>query len=325
VTALKPLVDVVIVNFNGGDYLRRAVAALQAQSFRDFRIIVIDNASTDDSVVGLPSEPIELLVVKSARNLGFAAANNLAINGHVSAEWVALVNPDAFVRHDWLDRMYQAALSAEGYQFFGCLMLDASNPNRIDGVGDAYHVSGMHWRDGHGCARDPTYEDPQEIFGPCAAAALYRTDDIRHVGGFDEDFFCYAEDIDLAFRLRLNGRRCAYVPDAVVEHVGSGIVGVRSDFAVYHGHRNLVWAYVKNMPGWLFWAYLPHHIVLNVATLVLFTLMGRWVMWRAKRDALIGLPDMFRKRRKIQAGRRVPPSALRAVMRGGLPNKSCRR
>lgn len=319
-----PLVDVVIVNYNGGGYLRRAVAALQAQSFRDFRVVVVDNASTDDSLDNLPCSPAPVEIIKAPSNLGFAGGNNLAFREGVAAEWVALLNPDAFPRTDWLQRLMAAALSNDGFDFYGCRMVDATDPTILDGVGDVYHVSGMHWRDGHGCSDGPAYDAAEEIFGPCGAAALYRTSDLRRMDGFDEDFFCYAEDVDLAFRMRLHGLRCRYVPDAVVEHMGSGIVGFRSDFARYHAHRNLVWAYVKNMPGALFWLYLPYHLLLNAASLALFTLQGRWVVWRAKRDAVLGLPRCLRKRRAVQAGRRVPASAVRAMLRGGLPRRTCR-
>jgi GT2 family glycosyltransferase len=128
------------------------------------------------------------------------------------------------------------------------------------------------------------------------------------VGGFDEDFFCYAEDVDLGFRLRLAGHRCLLVPDAVVRHVGSATTGgQKSDFAVYHGHRNLVWTYMKNMPGALFWLFLPLHILLNLVTVLWFSLRGQGrVIMRAKRDALCDLPRMWRKRREIQRARRAP-------------------
>jgi len=321
-----PLVDVVIVNYNGGPYLRRAIAALQAQTFRDFRIIVVDNASTDDSLEGLEEHPVPLVVVRAGSNLGFAAANNLAIRAHVKAEWTALLNPDAFPRPDWLQRMLDGAAEHPAFAFFGCRMLDAADPARLDGTGDAYHVSGLHWRDGHGCTDRAAYHAPEEIFSPCAAAALYRTADLLAIGLFDEDFFCYAEDVDLGFRLRLQGLRCLYLPDAVVAHVGSGITGVRSAFSLYHGHRNLVWAYVKNMPGALFWRYLPYHLLLNVYSLFIFAVRGQGQpLWRAKRDALLGLTAAWRKRGEIQARRRASAREIRAVMRGGYPDKSCRR
>lgn len=227
-TALAPmaLVDVVIVNYDSGPHLARAIDALRRQTFADFRVIVVDNASRDGSAEGLPHGPVPLEVLRAGENLGFAGGNNLALRARVTAPWVALLNPDAFPRRDWLEKLVAAARHHPTC-FFGCKMLDGSDTARIDGVGDAYHVSGRHWGIGHGGPDRPCYAQPREIFGPCAAAALYRTSDLLEIEGFDEDFFCYAEDVDLAFRLRLLGRRCWYVPEAVVEHIGSATTGRR--------------------------------------------------------------------------------------------------
>ena len=103
---------------------------------------------------------------------------------------------------------------------------------------------------GHGVPVSSVSEEVREVFSPCAAAALYRRSALVEIGGFDDDFFCYSEDVDLGFRLMLAGHSCLYVPTSVTHHVGSGTTGGQnSDFAVYHGHRNLVWTYVKDMPG----------------------------------------------------------------------------
>jgi GT2 family glycosyltransferase len=127
------------------------------------------------------------------------------------------------------------------------------------------------------------------------------------VGGFDEDFFCYFEDVDLGFRLRLAGHRCLLVPGAVAYHVGYATTERRhSDFAVYHGHRNLVWTYVKNMPGVLFWLLLPLHIALNLVTIIWFSLKGQGgVILKAKWDALCGISifHIWKKRHNIQRSR----------------------
>jgi GT2 family glycosyltransferase len=157
------------------------------------------------------------------------------------------------------------------------------------------------------------------VFSVCAAAALYRRDAFVDAGGFDASYFCYAEDVDLGFRLRLAGHQSLYVPDAVVLHVGSATSGPRSDFALYHGHRNLVWTYVKNMPPSLFWLYLPQHIALNVVSLAWFTVRGRSrAIWRAKWDTLKGLPRVWRERRRIQSSRRAETPDIRRVMTRGL-------
>ena len=147
----------------------------------------------------------------------------------------------------------------------------------------------------------------------------YRREAFDEVGGFDEQYFCYFEDVDLAFRLRLQGHRCLYVHSAIVRHVGSALSGYRSNFAVYHGERNAVWTFVKDMPGPLLWLYLPHHLALNVAALVYYPWRGQGrVVWRAKIDAVRGLPSVLRQRTLVQRGRRVDAWTLRRAFRHGL-------
>ena len=164
---------------------------------------------------------------------------------------------------------------------------------------------GRAWRNGHNAPVATWPAAESEVFAPCAAAALYRRAAFEEIGGFDERFFCYFEDVDLGFRLRLRGHRCVYVPDAIVRHVSSALSGYRSDFAVYHGERNAVWTFVKNMPGPLFWFYLPQHLALNLAALGYYPWRGQGrVVWRAKRDAMLGLPAALRERRAVQQRRR---------------------
>ena len=194
----------------------------------------------------------------------------------------------------------------------------ASDPSRLDGAGDAYHVSGLPWRIAHGERAPADDAEPREVFSPCAAAALVRRDTFNEVHGFDPSFFCYLEDVDLAFRLRLLGHRCLYVPGAVVLHVGSGTTGVRSAFAVYHGHRNLVWAWVKNMPGWRLWLYAPQHVLLTLVSLLRFGSIshGRTIV-RAKIDALAGLHRALSERRKVQRTRTATGHKVMAAMAHG--------
>lgn len=297
-------VTVVVVNWNGGALLQQCLARLVRQTVRPARILLMDNGSTDGSV-----ETAERLggvtVRRLGANLGFAAANNRAL-AECNTEFVALLNPDALPAPDWLERLVVAARARPGIAAFGSHQLAYGRPGIVDGVGDVYHVSGLVWRGGHGCAEGQA-QPPREIFSPCAGAALYRRAALADIGGFDEDYFCYVEDVDLGFRLRLAGLACEYVPEAVVHHVGAASSGGHhSDFAVYHGHRNLVWTFVKNMPGALFWLCLPAHLALNLASLAWFAWRGQGrVILRAKRDALGALPRMWRKRSIIQAGRRA--------------------
>ncbi len=222
-------------------------------------------------------------------------------------EWIATLNPDAFPEPDWLEKLLQAAQENSGCSSFASHLLNDGDRAIVDGTGDAMHVSGMHWRVGHGLSASGYGDGKCEVFSSRAAAALYRRNTFLAMGGFDEMLFCYAEGVDLGFRLRLAGHRCRYVPDAIVGHVGSATSGGHhSDFSVYHGHRNLVWLYVKNMPSPLFWLYLPQHLLVNIASIVYFALHGQGrVILKAKWDAIKGISKMWRKRREIQAQRKA--------------------
>jgi GT2 family glycosyltransferase len=319
-SAGAPRVSVVIVNFNGGFRLDTCLVSLAAQSFRSFRTIVVDNASVDGSADDLETRYPGVRVLRSSRNLGFAGGNNLAFRETRDDDWVVLLNPDAVAAPGWLEGLLQAAAGHPEFGMFGCRMFADPAGERLDGVGDAYHVSGLPWRIGYGAHAAGRHGAACEIFAPCGAAVMYRADVLAATGGFDEDFFCYLEDVDLAFRARLLGHRALYVPNAVVVHEGSGIVGRHSDFQLYHGHRNLVWTFVRNMPGPLLAAYLPAHIALNLVTLAVFGWRGRGgVLLRAKLDALRGLGPCLRKRRETQRTRRVGSRTLLAVMARGIP------
>lgn len=308
------MVTVIIVNWNGGDMLRRCLNDLLRQTVPPTRILVMDNGSTDGSaekVAGLAGVAVRTL----GENLGFAAGNNRAFLD-CDTEFVALLNPDAFPEQDWLEKLLAAARAYPDVAAFGSRQMVADVESVVDGLGDVYHLSGLVWRRGHGRSLRAADLVPREIFSPCAGAALYRRDALVDVGGFDEDYFCYLEDVDLGFRLRLAGYRAMSVPDAVVHHVGSATTGGQhSDFSLYHGHRNLVWTFVKDMPGILFWLMLPLHLLLNLASIVWFALQGRGrVILRAKRDALFGLPKMWRKRRQVQSRRVTKPSVVWRVL-----------
>lgn len=310
-----PKVTVVIVNWNGEQCLNRCLSALMSQSVRPCEIILVDNASTDASLDIVHHFP-SVRLLPQTENLGFAAGNNLAIKAaSEDAEWIALLNPDAYPDTRWLESLFLAVRDYPAFHALGSKLVDANNPALLDGAGDAYHVSGRVWRICHG-EKISSLSQVREVFSPCAAAALYRRSALHEVAGFDEDFFCYMEDVDLGFRLRLLGYRCLYVPESVVHHVGSAATGSQhSDFAVYHGHRNLVWTYVKNMPGLLFWLFLPLHLVLNFVTCIYFLWLGQGrVILKAKWDAIKSVPRMWAKRRHIQKNRRASLMDIWRVM-----------
>jgi GT2 family glycosyltransferase len=300
----SPDCAVLIVNWNSWVTLRRCLQALARQTYRKFRVYIIDNGSSEPLPADIMSIVPDTVYIQNEQNRGFAAANNQLLAMTAQYPWIALLNPDAYPEPDWLQRLFEAAKQQSQYDCFASRLLLDDQKQIIDGEGDVYNITGLAWRQGHGQTATMAVAN-REVFSACAAAALYRGEVIRAVDGFDEDFFCYIEDVDLGFRLRLLGHRCLLVPGAVVYHTGSASTGgKRSNVSVYYGHRNMVWCFVKNMPSLLFWLLLPLHLLINVFAIVWLILRGQGlVALRAKWHALKGIPAMFRKRRQVQAAR----------------------
>jgi GT2 family glycosyltransferase len=312
-------VAVLVVNWNGGDLLGRCLESLEHQRLRPQHIVVVDNGSTDDSLLRAERFLRHVELIRLAGNVGFARANNIGAQAACRFDALALLNPDAFAEPGWLEALVGAAKREPSAAAFASQMRLASAQDHLDGVGDSYHVSGRAWRNGHGAPSADWAAADVEVFAPCAAAALYRREPFEEIGGFDEQYFCYFEDVDLGFRLRLRGYRCLYVHSAVVQHVSSAVSGYRSDFAVYHGERNAVWTFVKNMPGPLLWLYLPQHLALNLAALLYYPYRGQGkVVFRAKVDALRGLGPVLKRRRQVQLTRRVDAWTMRRAMSRGV-------
>jgi GT2 family glycosyltransferase len=305
VPVVQPTVSLIILNWNGEKFLTRCLEAVSAQTFLDYEVLVVDNGSTDASMEYFEERWKHFKALRLDENMGFARGNN---NGaqHASGRWLAFLNNDAFPEPEWLANLVNAADKHGRYSFVSSLMIEADNPNLIQDSGDIYHISGLAWpRDNNHSLKQALLESC-EVFSASAAAALYEREAFLEAGGFSEHFSSHFEDVDLGFRLRLRGYRCLFAPDAVVHHLGSASYGRESDRTVYQVQRNLVWCYFVNMPGWLFWKYLPAHFLANLLMLVYYTLRGQGkVALKAKRDAVRGLPRMMEKRRIIQSQRKA--------------------
>ena len=181
--------------------------------------------------------------------------------------------------------------------------------DRMDGTGDVYHVCGSAWRRDFDVPSLNIDRKVGEIFSPCAAASFISKDIFLEVGGFDENFFAYFEDVDFGFRLQLRGYGCLYIPNAVIEHVGSATTSRYSDFAIYHSQRNLVWSYIRNMPD--FWYFLPQHIFFNLISLFWFAFKGKLgPVFQAKWHAVKGFPRVWTLRKLTQRELTVDASVV---------------
>lgn len=311
-------INVLVVTWNSGVELYAALNAIRIacdkarQRYQSsalsmtYEILVWDNSSTDASINEL-TDATDLHLIRHKKNIGFAAANNALAMMCESEDWLWLVNPDTIADPNALLELMKASDDYPGFACFGSTLVNSSQREKLDGLGDVVHISGLAWRDGFGqiAVAEKSFAKPYECFAVCGAALFIRKADFDAVGGFDEAFFCYQEDVDFGFRLRLMRNRALQIPSAVVYHVGSHSTGGhQSDFSVYHGRRNLVWCYIKNMPSVLFWLCLPLHLALNFLDIIYFTYRGQGrVIWSAKWNAVKNLPNILRKRKLIQSQR----------------------
>ena len=299
-----PRVSILIVAYKSRAHLQRLFDCLDAQAFSDFETILIDNASPDETDPDVATQARATQFVANMHNTGFAAANNQAAR-LARGQWVICLNPDAFPEPNWLETLMAATKRYPDVTAFGSTQILDEDPRLLDGAGDVYHAFGIPFRGGY---RKPWPSDlaDGQTFSPCAAASMWRADQFAQLGGYEESYFCYCEDVDLGFRHRLAGGQVIQLAEAQVRHMGSASSGRLSDFAVYHGTRNRLWTFVRNMPGALFWLLLLPHLG---ATLLLWAHTA-WrgagpAYGRGLADGLKGWGTAWRARKAIQAKRKV--------------------
>ena len=300
-------ISIIIPTWNNGATLPKTLEKLTRQTFQDFEVIIIDNGSVsfDENTIKYDCQSLNLKIIVLKENTGFAHACNLGAR-QAAGEWLAFLNADAFPQPDWLEQFNICSRQYPTVSAFCSLITQAKHPGLIDGTGDVYNFSGNAWKQGYGYPIELAPKKPERIFSPNAAAAFYRRAVFLELDGFDEDFFSYFEDVDLGFRLNLAGYSCYFLPSLRVEHVGSSSTGQDSDFAVYHHHRNSEWVFWKNMPGVLFFAYFPLHLLGNIVFFLKYLKNGRTnIVIKAKFDALKHLGSMLSKRRTIQKQRQA--------------------
>lgn len=309
-------VSIIVLNFNGRRWLERCLPAAIAEVAPDCELLVVDNGSTDGSAdfVRATFPSIRLLALEE--NLGFAAGNNegarIARGGYF-----AFLNNDAAPQPGWLARLRTVLDSRAEVGLVSSCIVYLDRPEIVDSAGDGLTRFGGAFKRSHGRpASEATAA--RDVFGACGAACLIRADLFRELGGFDPYYFAVYEDVDLSYRCQLRGRACAYVPEAVVHHAGSGTLGRVSANSVFWGQRNLEWTYVKNTPWPLLALTLPGHLLYVAAAAVHFTRLGlARTFFAAKWQALLGLPRVLRQRREVQRTRRVSSAHLWALMDGG--------
>jgi GT2 family glycosyltransferase len=311
---VDPVVSVVVLNFNGRDWLSACLGALAAQrGAPPFETILIDNASTDGSPDLVRASWPGVRVAANATNAGFAAGNNAGAR-LARGVWIAFLNNDTVAEPDWLGRLHAEAAAHPECALVTSRLVFLHDPSIIDSAGDGYLRAGGAFKHGHG-APAAGFASSREVFGACGGAFMIRRTAFDALGGFDPRFFMNYEDVDLSYRARLAGLRTWYAASAIVRHAGSGSLGAVSPAAVFYGQRNLEWTWIKNTPPGMLAATALPHFLYSLAGLVHYVAVGRGLAaLRGKWAALRALPQVLADRRRVQASRTVTARDLARLM-----------
>lgn len=313
-----PRVSVIIPNWNGAQLLPTCLRSLAAQTLREFEVIVVDNASSDDSRALLAREFPEVYVLALEENLGFAGAVNAGIRA-ARGMVIVLLNNDTEAEPTWLEELVRAleANPRAGMAASKLRLFDARD--RLHSAGDFFGVDGLPgnrgvWEVDRGQYDDPCAPPP--LFGACGGAAAYRRALFALIGLFDEDLRFSCEDVDLNWRARLAGFECAFAPKAIVYHRLSATGG--GALASYYVGRNTLAVLAKNYPGGLWKKYCGR--IVRAQLRIAWDALKSWrgaaarARLRGQLAGLVALPRFLDKRRAVQASRRVSDEDLEGVL-----------
>jgi GT2 family glycosyltransferase len=311
----EPRVSVIIPNWNGARYLVTCLDSLRRQRYRGFEAIVVDNASTDDSVELLRRDYPEVRLVQLPENRGLTGGVNAGIR-EAHGEIIVLLNNDTEADEQWLleivaalDAHPEAGMAATKMRLF-------DRRDMLHSAGDYYRTDGIPGNRGVWEEDAGQYDDDLGVFGPCGGAAAYRRSLLDEIGLFDEDLFMYCEDVDMAWRAQLAGHCCVFAPKAIVYHQLSATGGGK--IASFYTGRNTIYVVAKDYPGDL----LRKHWrdIIRAQWKIVCEALAAWRGEAARarlRGVLAGIgrvPLALRKRRTVQRTRKVSVGQLERIL-----------
>ncbi|HOW42476.1 MAG TPA: glycosyltransferase family 2 protein [Candidatus Omnitrophota bacterium] len=304
------LVSVVVLNLNGCELLKVCLAALVSQTYQPVEIIVVDNGSQDDSVDVLKKEYPQIRIIENKRNLGYAPAANIGIK-QARGEYIAVLNNDTRCDLDWLQKLMDIMATDERIGSCSSKQMNFFQPEIIDSAGIQLHRGGFPLNRGRGQKDTGQFSTVEPVLGAAGASALYRRRMLEEAGLFDEVFFAYNEEFDLALRQLLCGWKCMFVPDATVYHM-SGATRAKKDqrFLVYYMERNRIFTLIKDFP----WPVIRENFLFLLKyewDIFLRVLRFEFAPLRARLAALKYIPAMIKKRKVIQSRKKIGAEEFR--------------
>lgn len=306
----KPLVSVIIVNWNGRRYLEDCLGSLSRSTYRNTEIIFVDNASSDTSVSYVRKNFSNIKIILNKGNLGFAEGHEVAYK-KARGKALLLLSTDTIIEANAIEELVKMLYSEKDIGAVQPKLLMYPQKNLIDSIGSFFLMTGLLYH--YGREKDhrlPIYNKPMEIFSAKGACILFRKEVLDKVGLFDKDYFAYFEETDLCHRIWLSGYKIVYAPEAVVFHKGGGASGqMVSSYIQFHSFKNRICTYLKNLSLRYLIVVMPLTILVYECTAVIFTLQTKfslaWALQRSIVWNIIHLKRTLKKRKLVQTKIRV--------------------
>jgi GT2 family glycosyltransferase len=313
-----PLISTVILNWNGKEYLNSCIQSVKRQTYPNIEIILVDNASADDSVETIKNIFSDLRLIINPENMGYGGGNNRGIR-EAEGRYIFILNSDTEIEKNCFELLWKCIETDQQIGVTTPKILLYDRRNTVDAAGLTIYPDGLSIGRGR-LEPQEKYNQSEEVFFGSGCASLYRKEMLEEIGLFDEDFFAYAEDTDLGWRARLAGWKAYYVAEAIVYHHHSKKFGVYSSTKAFLVERNRIWVAWKNFPLpvlclWPFYTLL-RYFYQGIATLIQRGASGRFgqessslllipILIKAYLSGLRGLPEILRKRKEAQSKKRI--------------------
>lgn len=308
---LQKKVSIIIVNWNGSSHLKKCFPTLSKVSYPNLEIIIVDNASNDDSISAIKDftrmmspKGIKVRLVRNNKNLGFAGGNNSALP-YVTGEYVVLLNNDTQVTKNFIKELVNAIEKNPTVDCVQSKILSMDYPDKLDSVGAYLTNTGFLYHYGYFQKNKLSYDTTKDLYTAKGASMMVRRKVIDKLGLFDKDFFAYFEESDFCHRIWLSGGRVLYAPKSVVYHkVGGTSNSMNNAFIQFHSFKNRINSYIKNLGTVEMLKILPLHLLLCEIAAISFIPKGRGDLFFAINKAIYwniaNLKKTLKKRKNIQ-------------------------
>ena len=307
-------ISIIVPNWNGIKFIGMCLDSLARSDFHSYEVIVVDNGSVDGSREMIEEKYPRVRLIKNRENMGFAVACNQGIKA-AKGKYISLLNNDIEVESSWLTKLYEGMERHPECGMGTTKMMFLDQRDTFYNAGDLFHSWSAGGGRGQGEKDIGQYDKEDYVFGACAGAGIYRREFFEQVGIFDEDFFIFAEDVDINMRGQLQGFKCVYLPEAKVYHIGTATVGLYSDRYIYLCKRNDIFVLVRNYSLKMYFRYLWTVLKHQFHDIKYFTYRGQGiVLFKSKLGAFKMLIPMLIRRFRIQSSRTVPDRKIEPLI-----------